>query len=78
MNEDVFAAVKTNVVAVVPDLDPAEITPDRSLTELGCNSVDRADIVTMAMEDLGVNVPVTEFHQVVDIGSLVALLDKYQ
>ncbi|MFD4987456.1 phosphopantetheine-binding protein [Streptomyces sp. NPDC058374] len=72
-----FETIRRNVLVVVPDLDPAAITLDRSLSELGCNSIDRADVVTMTMEDLGIQVPVTEFHQVHDLRTLVELLDRY-
>jgi polyketide biosynthesis acyl carrier protein len=78
VSQDVFTTVRRNVVTVLPDLDPELVTPDRSLTDLGCNSVDRADIVTMSMQDLDLAVPVSAFQQVQSIGGLVALLERYR
>ncbi|MFC8870533.1 phosphopantetheine-binding protein [Streptomyces sp. NPDC057148] len=72
-----FETIRRNVLVVVPDLDPSEITIDRSLSDLGCNSVDRADVVTMTMEDLGIQVPVAEFAAVHDLRSLTALLERH-
>lgn len=73
----VLAAVRRSVLVVLPDLDPALVRLQRSLAELGCNSIDRADVVTMAMEDLDVDVPVNELAGVHDIGTLVELLRRH-
>lgn len=45
-----------------------------SLTDLGANSIDRVDVVTMTMDALGISLSVTEFTDVHDIGSLARLL----
>jgi acyl carrier protein len=41
----IFEVVKANVVKVLTGLDPALVTIERSLTELGANSVDRVEVV---------------------------------
>lgn len=76
-DDAILAAFRRSVTAVVPEVATAEVTPDRTLAELGCNSIDRADIVTMTMAELGIVVPVAEFGRDRDVGSLVALLKKY-
>ncbi len=73
----VFSAVRRNVLLVIDDLDPAEVTIDKGLVELGCNSIDRTEIVSMTMEDLDVVVPVAEFGQVRDIRTLVTVLSRH-
>ena len=69
-----FTSVRRQLLIVVDDLDPAEVTIDRPLSDLGCNSVDRTEIVSMTMEELDITVPVTEFAGVSDIRSLVGVL----
>lgn len=76
-DDPVLAAIRRAVLVVLPDLDPALVAPPRSLTDLGCNSVDRADVVAMTMEDLGVSVPVGEFAQVGDIATLAEVLGRH-
>ncbi|MFF9062922.1 phosphopantetheine-binding protein [Streptomyces sp. NPDC101213] len=76
-DSDIFEAVRRNLGVVVYDLDTSTVTPDDSLAELGCNSVDRAEVVTLTMEDMGISVPVMEFQQTRDIRSLVALLARH-
>ncbi|MCM2416761.1 phosphopantetheine-binding protein [Streptomyces sp. RKAG293] len=74
--ERVLTTLRQNTAEVVPELDLSLFTPERTLAELGCNSIDRADIVTMTMETLGIVVPVHEFHQGLDIGTLVEIMRK--
>ena len=73
----VFAVVRENIVRVMPDLDLAQISLDVTLAELGCNSIDRANVVVVTMECLRIKVPVSEFRDVENIRSLVRLLQRH-
>jgi polyketide biosynthesis acyl carrier protein len=75
--QEVLDVVRSCTTEVLPHLDPAEVTLDGNLTDLGANSIDRADVATLAMEKLGIAVPVGEFQGVNDIRSLVAVLRKH-
>ncbi len=77
MSDPVLTAIRRSVLEVLPDLDPELVTEDRSLSDLGANSIDRAEIVTLTMEDLGISVPVGDFREVHDIGSLALLLRRH-
>jgi polyketide biosynthesis acyl carrier protein len=78
MTQDVvFEAVRRNVLEVLPELTPQDVSMQGTLTDLGANSIDRADVVTMTMEDLGIVVPISDFQSVHDIRSLVELLKKH-
>ncbi|GAA3897350.1 hypothetical protein GCM10022244_04530 [Streptomyces gulbargensis] len=74
----VLAAIRRHAVAILPDLRPADIVPERTLAELGLNSVDRSEIVTNVMDDLNVFVPITEFRQAMPVGDLVGLFERYR
>lgn len=77
-DQEVLEVVRSATVEVLPELDPARVRADgTSLSDLGANSIDRADVVTLAMERLGVTIPVTEFGRVHDIRSLVDLLRSH-
>lgn len=71
---EVLAAVSKSILEVLPDVAPEAIRPDRSLSELGANSVDRMEVVTLSMEALGVKIPLMSFAGVTNIGDLVAVL----
>ncbi|HEX6969593.1 MAG TPA: phosphopantetheine-binding protein [Micromonosporaceae bacterium] len=73
----VLDVIRANALEIVPDADPQAVVPHSSLADIGANSIDRADIVAMTMEQLGIVVPVAEFAQVRDIGTLAELLRRH-
>lgn len=75
--QDVFEVVLRTTLEVLPDVHPDQVSIDGRLTDLGANSIDRADIVTMSMEQLGITVPIREFESVHDLRSLVELLRRH-
>ncbi|EDY45093.1 phosphopantetheine-binding protein [Streptomyces sp. SPB074] len=75
-DERVLAVLRRTTLEIVPEVAPNSFTPERTLSDLGCNSIDRAEIVTLTMEELDIAVPVHEFHQGMDIGTLAALMRK--
>jgi len=75
--QDVFEVVRRTTLEVLPEISADLVLIDGTLTDLGANSIDRADIVTMSMEALGITVPIREFQSVRDIQSLVDLLRRH-
>jgi polyketide biosynthesis acyl carrier protein len=51
-----------------------EFAPTDRLQELGANSVDRAEIVTLVLESLALRIPRTELFGPKNIGELAQLL----
>jgi len=72
--EQVFSVVKENVTGILDELDEALIVESAALKDLGANSLDRAEIVTGSMEDLGLAFPMRELAGVGNIGALVSFL----
>lgn len=72
--DDVFTVVKKNIFEVLPFLSGKEIAIENSLKNLGANSIDRMEIVTMSMEHFNVMIPPTEFAAVKNIEGLVSVL----
>lgn len=75
--EHVFEVVKNVVMEVLPDVKPEEISMERSLKELGANSIDRMEVVTMSMEELDLKIPLMSFAQVSNIEGLVDVLTEH-
>ncbi|MBU8536759.1 phosphopantetheine-binding protein [Falsiroseomonas tokyonensis] len=71
---EIFGIVARQIQAVLPDLPDSEIREDRSMTELGANSMDRVDVLVGSMEEAGLALPMTSFLGVTSIGGLVDLL----
>jgi polyketide biosynthesis acyl carrier protein len=61
---------------VLPELADRPIGPSDSLADLGANSLDRADIVTMALERMNLDIPLVETVGPDDLGALAALLTE--
>lgn len=72
--DDIFSVCREEILAVLPDLDPAQITEDRSMRDLGANSIDRADVVLQVMDRLGVSCQLSELAEVRNIGGLIDVL----
>lgn len=76
-DEQFLAAIRRSVTTVVPEIAAADITADRFLAELGCNSIDRAEIVTLTMERLGIAIPLSELQAGRSVGALIDLLRSH-
>jgi polyketide biosynthesis acyl carrier protein len=71
---EVFDIVKNNILDILPKVQPEMVSIEKSLSDLGANSVDRMEVVTMSMEDLGVKIPLMSFAGVTNIEGLVDVL----
>jgi polyketide biosynthesis acyl carrier protein len=75
--ETIMTTIRHTVCAVVPEVDPDSVVPGKRLADIGCNSIDRADIVTRVMAELAVTVPVWEFGSGHNIGALIGIFQRY-
>lgn len=73
----VFEVVKANLLKVMIDLKPEQVTIDQSMTDLGANSVDRVEVVMYSMEELGLDIPRAELHGAKNIAGLVEILARH-
>ncbi len=69
--DELFDTVKRNILEVLPDLDASAVTEDKTMKDLGANSIDRADIIIQTMEQLGVTFKISELAEIRNIGGLV-------
>ncbi|NOU16655.1 MAG: acyl carrier protein [Bacteroidales bacterium] len=72
--EHVYGVVKNVIMEVLPDVKPEMITIEKALKDLGANSIDRMEVVTMSMEELGLKIPLMSFAQVSNIEGMVDVL----
>lgn len=77
MSKDaVLKVLKQKVLEILPELPTETITFDKSLKELGANSIDRMDIIVKTMEALEIKLPMVETAKATNIGDLVELFSK--
>lgn len=74
--EHIFSVVKKHLMQTVDGLTDAQIEPGKSMKELGANSLDIVEIVSVSMRELKVKVPRSELSKLTNIGGLVDLLHQ--
>ena len=72
--EHIYSVVKKHLMQTVDGLDEAAIDGTKSMKELGANSLDIVEIVSVSMRELKVKVPRSELSKLTNIGGLVDLL----
>ena len=72
--EDIFEVIQQNIMEVLEEIHKDMVQIDKSMKDLGANSVDRMEIIAMTMEALDVKIPLVEFGSVKNIQGLVDLL----
>jgi polyketide biosynthesis acyl carrier protein len=74
--DEIFNVIKRVVSEILPDVDSGAVTQDKSLKELGANSIDRVEIVTMVLENLNIKMSPVELGGISNIEGLVDALFK--
>ena len=72
--ESIFKTIVRIICEVVPELEGYAFQPDDRLVDLGANSIDRAEIVTMTLEALSLPIPRVELSEAKSIGELVRII----
>lgn len=75
--QQVFEIVRSKVLEVLEDLDPLQVTPERSLLELGANSLDRVEVAMLAMEELELRIAPSELAGVANLRELSRVLAQH-
>lgn len=71
---EVARVVTEAVTEILPAVPAGEVTGDRHLKDLGADSVDRVEIISMALERLGLDEPLSSFADLPTIDAMVELL----
>jgi acyl carrier protein len=79
--DQIFAVVKKHMLHTVDGLTPVAerdslegIALGKSMKNLGANSLDIVEVVSLSMREIKVKVPRSELTKLTDIGGLVDLL----
>ena len=72
--EQVLETVKRHIIDTLDDIEETTIDPDKSMKDLGANSLDIVEIVSCSMRELKVKVPRSELSKLTNITELVDLL----
>jgi len=73
---DVEQTVRAVIAEILPDLPAGEVSAEKSLRDLGADSVDRVEIISLLVHRLGRTDPISAFAAIPDIGALIAFLSE--
>lgn len=75
MSQEEIIKVLTSVFEeIIPEVDVSSVTPEASLRDLGANSIDRAEIITDTMEQVGVSLPMVNFADAKNVGEIADII----
>ena len=72
-NNSIVELIKKYTYDIVPELTNVPLRPSDSLQQLGIDSMNRAEIIMMIMEELNLNIPLIELAGVKNIGEIADL-----
>lgn len=81
MKEHIVEVIKENLVEIIPELKDELISVDANLVDLGANSVDRGELITLTLERLDIEVSRIEFvgaQTINELAELISLKGKKQ
>lgn len=59
--DEILDVLKTNLYEIIPELEDEEFSVDEKLVDLGLNSIDRGELITLTLESLDSDVSRIEF-----------------
>ncbi|MCB9690149.1 MAG: acyl carrier protein [Alphaproteobacteria bacterium] len=74
-NDDVYDVIVRYITEICEDVDPGQVARDRSMKDLGANSLDIVEVVSCSMRELGVRIPRSELGDIRTIGGLADRLE---
>ncbi len=72
--EHVLEVVKRHLVDTIEELEGVEIDPAKSMKDLGANSLDIVEVVSLSMRELKIKIPREKLNKLTNINELVELL----
>lgn len=68
--QHILNIIEAHAVEVLPELEGHVFDPEESLKQLGANSVDRSEIIMMALESLSLKIALVNMAKAKNIGEL--------
>ena len=71
--DELLNIIKTNLYDIIPELEEEEFSLDEKFVDLGMNSIDRGELITMTLESLDSDIARVEFVSANTINDLIDL-----
>lgn len=74
MKEKLEAIIRENLIEIIPELEGEEFANDEKFVDLGANSLDRGELITLTLETIELEVSRIEFVKATTISELASLI----
>jgi polyketide biosynthesis acyl carrier protein len=78
MKTEVLNLIKGNLIEIMPELEGQKISFDDSFVDLGANSIDRGELITLTLERMEMSDSRVDFVNAKSINELAELILKKQ
>lgn len=68
--DEILVQIKSAIREILPEISEMEISREKSLADLGANSIDRTEIIMESMMKLGIKASLVEVASIKNIGDL--------
>ncbi|HAJ79581.1 MAG TPA: acyl carrier protein [Fibrobacteres bacterium] len=72
--ETIYGVVKKYILENIEDVKETDLDPEKSMKDLGANSLDIIEVVSCSMRELNIKIPRSELA---DIKTIDGLVDKF-
>ncbi len=74
MKNQIVEKIRENLIEIIPELEEENISNDELLVNLGANSVDKAEIIVLTLEQIQKEIPRIELASAQTINELANLI----
>lgn len=74
MKNKIVEQIRENLIEIIPELEGKMISNDERLSDIGANSIDRAELIALTLEQLEKEIPRIELARAQTINELAELI----
>lgn len=76
MKNKIVEQIRENLIEIIPELEGKTISNDEKLSDIGANSIDRAELIALTLEQLEKEIPRIELAGAQTINELAELITE--
>lgn len=76
MKNKIVEQIRENLIEIIPELEGKTISNDERLSDIGANSIDRAELIALTLEQLEKEIPRIELAGAQTINELAELITE--
>ncbi|NML68962.1 poly(3-hydroxyalkanoate) depolymerase [Chryseobacterium sp. RP-3-3] len=74
MKEELEAVIRENLIEIMPELEDESFSSEETFVDLGANSLDRGELITLTLERIGLDISRIDFVNAKTISELADLI----